>query len=433
MLKTSKSDSKPTPPPTDQPKPNGNATVKPNFVNFRQQKVAETVNNITKGKKIVQSAAGESPSNQQPVTSSLGKRRILPSQGNTNNGQKVVLISQPLSVKVPVTKSQGTPTQNGQTVSRANQNVGIVTTNQTTGPGKIIYLNSQGQIIGQKARNPVSIPAQNSNQPMRILVQNGDQMTSRISSKQTNQQIKAVQPSIVTSSPVSHQGMSHPAMSQPQAVTIQQQQAAIQQKQAMRNNQQVKNSLARLNHATPSPKSSPKPVVTSSKMVTNQSNGHQQIRPKVNSAPQGGAITILNGNAQMSRMTSLPVTSLPVTSLPLQIPMTSSSSNPPQMVIPSEMVKIEHDENEKTEPENENGRKLTKDEELLLAELPTMMTSSKSEPKEESKNKSLKDLAKSQMMNSIGYLVRLNLTPEEVNEVIEFSKGQLDNIKKGSF
>ena len=423
MLKTPKSDSKSTPPPADQPKPNGNATVKPNFVNYRQQKLAEKVKTIIKGpKKIVQSEAGESPSNQQqPVTSSLGKRRILPSQGQ-NNGQKVVLISQPLSVKVPVTKSQGTPTQNGQTVvnSRANQNVASVTTNQNIGPGKIIYLNSQGQIIGQKARNPVSISAQNSNQPMRILVQNGDQMTSRISSKQTNQQIKAVQPSIVTSSPVSH-----PAMSQPQAVTLQQQQAAIQQKQAMRNNQQVKNQLTRLNHATPSPKSSPKPV-TSSKMVTN-GGGHQQIRPKV--APQGGAITILNGNPQMTRMTPS-MTSLPVTSL--QIPMTSSPSNPPQIVIPSEMVKIEHDENEKTEPENENGRKLTKDEELLLAELPTMMTSSKSEPKDESKNKSLKDLAKAQMMNSIGYLVRLNLTPEEFNDVIEFSKGQLDKLKKGS-
>ena len=427
-MKTPKSDSKSTPPPTDQPKPNGNATVKPNYVNFRQQKIAEKIEKIVGTKKIAQSVAGESPSNQQPVTSSLGKRRILPSQGQ-NNGQKVVLISQPLSVKVPVTKSQGTPTQNGnQTVvnSRTNQNVGIAPTNQNIGPGKIIYLNSQGQIIGQKARNPVSIPAQNSNQPMRILVQNGDQMTSRIASKQTNQQIKAVQPSIVTSSPVSHPAMSHPAMTQPQAVTIQQQQAAIQQKQAMRNNQQVKNQLTRLNHATPSPKSSPKPV-TSSKMVTN-GGGHQQIRPKI--APQGGAITILNGNTQMTRMTSLPVTSLQQ-----QIPMTSSmtSSNPPQIVIPSEMVKIEHDESEKTEPENENGRKLTKDEELLLAELPTMMTSSKSEPKDESKNKSLKDLAKAQMMNSIGYLVRLNLTPEEVNEVIEFSKGQLDNIKKGSF
>ena len=427
-MKTPKSDSKSTPPPTDQPKPNGNATVKPNYVNFRQQKIAEKIEKIVGTKKIAQSVAGESPSNQQPVTSSLGKRRILPSQGQ-NNGQKVVLISQPLSVKVPVTKSQGTPTQNGnQTVvnSRTNQNVGIAPTNQNIGPGKIIYLNSQGQIIGQKARNPVSIPAQNSNQPMRILVQNGDQMTSRIASKQTNQQIKAVQPSIVTSSPVSHPAMSHPAMTQPQAVTIQQQQAAIQQKQAMRNNQQVKNQLTRLNHATPSPKSSPKPV-TSSKMVTN-GGGHQQIRPKI--APQGGAITILNGNPQMTRMTSLPVTSLQQ-----QIPMTSSmtSSNPPHIVIPSEMVKIEHDESEKTEPENENGRKLTKDEELLLAELPTMMTSSKSEPKDESKNKSLKDLAKAQMMNSIGYLVRLNLTPEEVNEVIEFSKGQLDNIKKGSF
>ena len=426
MLKTQQSDSKSTPPPTEQPKPNTNANGKPNFVNFRQQKAAETMNNITKGKKIVQP---ESTAAQQQVGASLGKRRILPSQAGPNNGQKVVLISQPLSVKVPVTKSQGTPTQNGnQTVvnSRANQNVGIAPTNQNIGPGKIIYLNSQGQIIGQKARNPVSIPAPNSNQPMRILVQNGDQMTSRIASKQTNQQIKAVQPSIVTSSPVSHPAMGHPAMSQPQAVTIQQQQAAIQQKQAMRNNQQVKNQLTRLNHATPSPKSSPKPV-TSSKMVTNN-GGHQQIRPKV--APQGGAITILNGNPQMARMTSLPVTSLQQ-----QIPMTSSmtSSNPPQIVIPSEMVKIEHDESEKTEPENENGRKLTKDEELLLAELPTMMTSSKSEPKDESKNKSLKDLAKAQMMNSIGYLVRLNLTPEEVNEVIEFSKGQLDNIKKGSF
>ena len=115
--------------------------------------------------------------------------------------------------------------------------------------------------------------------------------------------------------------------------------------------------------------------------------------------------------------------------------MTSSSSNPPQIVIPSEMVKIEHDENEKTEPENENGRKLTKDEELLLAELPTMMTSSKSEPNDESKkmsHKSLKDLAKAQMMNSIGYLVRLNLTPDDLNDVIEFSKGQLDKIQKGS-
>ena len=432
LLKTPKSDSKSTSPPADQPKPNGNTTVKPKFVNYRQQKLAEKVNTIIKGpKKTVQSEAGESPSNQQqPVTSSLGKRRILPSQGQ-NNGQKVVLISQPLSVKVPVTKSQGTPTQNGQTVvnSRTNQNVASVTTNQNIGPGKIIYLNSQGQIIGQKARNPVSIPAQNSNQPMRILVQNGDQMTSRISSKQTNQQIKAVQPSIVTSSPVSHPSMNHPAMSQPQAVTIQQQQAAIQQKQAMRNNQQVKNQLTRLNHATPSPRSSPKPVtssMTSSKMVTN-GGGHQQIRPKV--APQGGAITILNGNPQMTRMTPS-MTSLPVTSL--QIPMTSSSSNPPQIVIPSEMVKIEHDENEKLEPENENGRKLTKDEELLLAELPTMMTSSKSEPKDESKNKSLKVLAKAQMMNSIGYLVRLNLTPEEFNEVIEFSKGQLDKLKKGS-
>ena len=196
LLKTTKSDSKSTPPPSDQHKPNVNATVKTNFVNYRQQKLAEKVNTIVKGpKKIVQSEAGESPSNQQqPVTSSLGKRRILPSQGQ-NNGQKVVLISQPLSVKVPVTKSQGTPTQNGnQTVvnSRANQNVGIAPTNQNIGPGKIIYLNSQGQIIGQKARNPVSIPAPNSNQPMRILVQNGDQMTSRISSKQTNQQIKAI-------------------------------------------------------------------------------------------------------------------------------------------------------------------------------------------------------------------------------------------------
>ena len=411
-LKTQKSDSKSTPPPADQPKPNANSSTKPNFVNFRQQKVAETVTNITKGKKIVQS---ETTSNQQQVGSSLGKRRILPSQAGPNNGQKVVLISQPLSVKVPVTKSQGTPTQNSSQMvnSRlANQNVGLITTNQNIGPGgnkKIIYLNSQGQIIGQKSPNSLSIPVQtgsNSNQPMRILVQNGDQMTSRVSSKQTNHQIKTV-PSIVTSSP----------MSQPQAVTIQQQQATIhqQQKQAMnRNQQQVKNSLARLNHATPaSPKPSPKPVLTS----------HQQIRPKMNSAPPGGAtgISIVNSNSQMARM--------PVTSLPVHKPMTSSST-PPQMIIPSEMVKIEHDESERTEHDNENGRKLTKEEECLLAELPTMMTASKSEPKDESK--SLKDMAKAQMMNSIGYLVRLNLTSDELNEVVEFSKAQLDNIKRNS-
>ena len=393
-------------------KPNAHASTKPDFINFRQQKVAETVTNITKGKKIVQS---ETTSNQQQVGSSLGKRRILPSQAGPNNGQKVVLISQPLSVKVPVTKSQGTPTQNSSQMvnSRlANQNVGLITTNQNIGPGgnkKIIYLNSQGQIIGQKSPNSLSIPVQtgsNSNQPMRILVQNGDQMTSRVSSKQTNHQIKTV-PSIVTSSP----------MSQPQAVTIQQQQATIhqQQKQAMnRNQQQVKNSLARLNHATPaSPKPSPKPLVTN----------HQQIRPKMNSAPPGGAtgISIVNSNSQMARM--------PVTSLPVHKPMTSSST-PPQMIIPSEMVKIEHDESERTEHDNENGRKLTEEEERLLAELPTMMTASKSEPKDESK--SLKDMAKAQMMNSIGYLVRLDLTSDDLNEVVEFSKAQLDNIKRNS-
>ena len=387
-------------------------------MNFRQQKAAETMNNITKGKKIVQP---ESTTTQQQVGTSLGKRRILPSQAGPNNGQKVVLISQPLSVKVPVTKSQGTPTQNGQNVNSrtlTNQNVGLITTNQNIGPGgnkKIIYLNSQGQIIGQKSPNSVSIPVQtgaNTNQPMRILVQNGDQMTSRISTQQTNQQIKAV-PSIVTSSSVS----------QPQAVTIQQQQATIhqQQKQAMnRNQQQVKNSLARLNHATPaSPKPSPKPMVTS----------HQQIRPKMNTAPQSGAITIVNGNPQMTRVTPSRMKSLPMTSLPVQVQM-ASSSTPPQMIIPSEMVKIEHDESEKPEPESENGRKLTKDEERLLAELPTMMASSKSEPKDESK--SLKDLAKAQMMSSISYLVRLNLTSEEFNDVIEFSKTQLENIKKNS-
>ena len=416
MLKTQQSDSKSTPPPTEQPKPNTNANAKPNFVNFRQQKAAETMHNITKGKKIVQP---ESTAAQQQVGASLGKRRILPSQAGPNNGQKVVLISQPLSVKVPVTKSQGTPTQNAQNVNSrtlANQNVGLITTNQNIGPGgnkKIIYLNSQGQIIGQKSPNSVSIPVQtgaNTNQPMRILVQNGDQMASRISTQQTNQQIKAV-PSIVTSSSVS----------QPQAVTIQQQQATIhqQQKQAMnRNQQQVKNSLARLNHATPaSPKPSPKPMVTN----------HQQIRPKMNAAPPSGAITIVNGNPQMTRMTSSQMKSLPMTSIPVQM---TSSSTPPQMIIPSEMVKIEHDESEKTEPENDNGRKLTKDEERLLAELPTMMPSSKSEPKDESK--SLKDLAKAQMMSSISYLVRLNLTSEEFNEVIEFSKNQLDNVKKNS-
>ena len=147
----------------------------------------------------------------------------------------------------------------------------------------------------------------------------------------------------------------------------------------------------------------------------------------MNAAPPSGAITIVNGNPQMTRMTSSQMKSLPMTSIPVQM---TSSSTPPQMIIPSEMVKIEHDESEKTEPENDNGRKLTKDEERLLAELPTMMPSSKSEPKDESK--SLKDLAKAQMMSSISYLVRLNLTSEEFNEVIEFSKSQLDNLKKNS-